>query len=168
MKSANPTAFKRVLRLTITMDKNTIRLFQSKKTDNWQTPKYLYDQLNDEFDFDFDPCPLNSTFDGLQCDWGKRNFVNPPYSNIKAFLEKSKQEIEKGNADLCVFLVFSNTDTKWFHDYCYHKAELRFIKGRVKFLNEDGQKLENAMRPSMIVIFRKPTAFNEDPIAFNE
>ena len=60
------------------MDKHQIKLFQSKKTDNWATPQWLYDKLNDEFDFDFDPCPLNSKVDGLNIKWGKRNFVNPP------------------------------------------------------------------------------------------
>ena len=71
------------------MNTQQIKLFQSKKTDDWQTPQWLYDELNDEFDFDFDPCPLNSTFDGLLCDWGKRNFINPPYSNVKGFLKKA-------------------------------------------------------------------------------
>lgn len=32
---------------------------------NWKTPDYLYKELNDEFNFDFDPCPLNADFDGL-------------------------------------------------------------------------------------------------------
>lgn len=137
------------------MDKNQIKLFQSKKTDNWQTPKWLYDELDNEFNFDFDPCPLNSKVDGLSISWGKRNFVNPPYSNVIGFLKKSKEEIENGNADLCVFLVFANTDTKWFHNYCYNKAELRFIKGRVKFLDENGNVKAGAMRPSMLVIFRR-------------
>ena len=49
---------------------NQIKLFQSKKTDNWATPQWLYDKLNDEFDFDFDPCPLNSKIDGLNIKWG--------------------------------------------------------------------------------------------------
>ena len=44
------------------MDRNTIKLFSSKKSDNWATPKKLYDELNKEFNFDFDPCPLNSNF----------------------------------------------------------------------------------------------------------
>ena len=55
------------------MEKHQIKLFQSKKTDNWATPQWLYDKLNDEFDFDFDPCPLNSKVDGLNIKWGKRN-----------------------------------------------------------------------------------------------
>ena len=54
-----------------------------------------------------------------------------------------------------MFLTFANTDTKWFHEYCYNKAELRFIKGRLKFLDETGKEKNSAMRPSMITILRK-------------
>lgn len=137
------------------MDKNTIALFSSKKTDHWQTPKHVYDALDGEFFFDFDLCPLNPLQNGLTCQWGKRNFVNPPYSNVIGFLRKAWQELEKGNADLCVFLTFANTDTKWFHDYLYHKAELRFIKGRIKFLSAHGKTINSAMRPSMIAILTR-------------
>lgn len=136
------------------MDANTIRLFGSKKTDDWQTPPDLYKKLDDEFHFDFDPCPLHSTFDGLKCNWGKRCFVNPPYSKVKEFLDKCRKEILLEHTELAVFLVFSNTDTNWFHTYCYGKAELRFIKGRLKFWS-DGKEAESAMRPSMLVIFRR-------------
>ncbi len=138
------------------MDNNTIRLFSSRKTDNWQTPKYLYNQLNMEFNFDCDPCPLNSQIDGLLVNWGKRCFVNPPYSKVKQFLEKAHEELSK-ETELCVFLVFANTDTKWFHDYIYNKSnvEIRFLKGRLKFLDENGKLQNSAMRPSMICIFRK-------------
>lgn len=41
-----------------------------KHSDDWATPAYIYDPLNVEFGFDFDPCPLNATFDGLSIDWG--------------------------------------------------------------------------------------------------
>tara|TARA_R100001082_G_C4215452_1_gene96903 strand:+ start:48 stop:473 length:426 start_codon:yes stop_codon:yes gene_type:complete len=137
------------------MNQQQIKLFSSKKTDNWQTPKWLYDELNAEFDFDFDPCPLNSTFDGLQCDWGESNFVNPPYSNVKGFLQKAHEQLNKGIAKKIVFLTFANTDTKWFHDYCYGQCELRFIKGRLKFLDASGQVKNSAMRPSMLMIFKQ-------------
>ena len=95
------------------MDENAIRLFGSKKTDNWQTPPELYAELDKEFNFNFDPCPLNATVDALTIDWDKRCFVNPPYSKVKEFLIKAWEEIEKGNTDVAVFLTFSNTDTKW-------------------------------------------------------
>ncbi len=137
------------------MDENTIKLFGSKKTDNWRTPTDLYDELDKEFDFDFDPCPLNSTFDGLKIDWRKRCFVNPPYSKVKEFLIKAHEEIKKGNTEVAVFLTFANTDTKFFHNYIYGKAEIRFIEGRLKFMDEEGNTKNSAMRPSMIAILRE-------------
>jgi len=45
----------------------------SENNDDWATPKKLYDELNNEFNFDFDPCPLNAKFDGLACEWGIRS-----------------------------------------------------------------------------------------------
>ena len=121
----------------------------SSATDDWATPSDLYQQLNKEFDFNFDPCPLNSEIDGLTIDWGSSVFVNPPYSNIKNFLIKAHEELNKESKTI-VFLVPSRTDTRWFHDYVYGKAELRFIKGRLKF----GGAKNSAPFPSMICIFK--------------
>jgi len=121
----------------------------SSNTDDWSTPKDLYDKLNDEFNFTFDPCPLHSEVDGLKIDWGTSVFVNPPYSNIKGFLIKAHEELDKESKTI-VFLVPSRTDTKWFHEYVYGKAELRFIKGRLKF----GNAKNSAPFPSMLCIFK--------------
>lgn len=43
-------------------------------SDDWATPKELYNKLNSEFNFDFDPCPLHSNFDGLTIEWGGGKF----------------------------------------------------------------------------------------------
>ena len=63
--------------------------------DNWATPKELYDKLDTEFHFNFDPCPycegeIPPEKDGLLIDWGSCNFVNPPYSRRlkEAFVKK--------------------------------------------------------------------------------
>jgi hypothetical protein len=50
----------------------------------WLTPPNLYAELDAEFHFDFDPCPypVPEGFDGLTCEWGKRNYVNPPFGSI--------------------------------------------------------------------------------------
>lgn len=128
---------------------NTELMF-SKKTDDWSTPKELYNKLNNEFNFTFDPCPLRSEEDGLNIDWVGNIFINPPYSNIKGFLEKGLNELKKGNANVLVYLVPARTDTKWFHEYVYNKAEIRFIKGRLKF----GDSKNSAPFPSMLVIIK--------------
>jgi phage N-6-adenine-methyltransferase len=140
------------------MDANTIKLFGSKQTDHWRTPPEFIDFLDREFSFNHDPCPRYPTEDGLEVDWRERVFVNPPYSNVEGWLEKAHREIQK-NSDVIVFLTFANTDTGWFHEYCYGNypycdVELRFVKGRLKFISDDGVK-SSAMRPSMLVIFRK-------------
>ena len=119
------------------------------KSDGWITPLDLYNKLNKEFNFDFDPCPINNTFNGLEIDWKSKNFVNPPYSQLKLWIEKAYKEYEKGK--LVVMLIPARTDTIAFHKYIYNQAEIRFIKGRLKFSNSKN----SAPFPSMIVIFKK-------------
>jgi len=140
-----------------------------KENDNWLTPLSIYNSLNSEFDFDFDPCPFNPgeiINDGLKIEWGQRNFVNPPYSPElkKAFVIKAIEEYKKGK--LCVLLIPVSTSTKLFHDYIKpHAKEIRFVKGRISFekLDEQGNRLKigngNPL-DSMIVIF-KPNKINQ-------
>lgn len=120
---------------------------------NWKTPINIYKELDKEFNFDHDPCPTVpegeiNKIDGLTSEWGKRNFVNPPYSRtLIQWIKKGYEESQRGK--LVIFLIPARTDTKWFHEYC-SKGEIRFIRGRLKF---QGAKY-NAPFPSMVVIFR--------------
>lgn len=114
----------------------------------WRTPKATYDELNREFSFDFDPCPPNPTFDGLSIEWGKSNFVNPPYGReIGKWIAKGYEEHQKGKT--VVFLIPSRTDSRWWHEYIMKAKEIRFIKGRLKF---EGA-VNNAPFPSCVVVF---------------
>lgn len=128
---------------------NTNLMF-SHKSDDWSTPLDFFNKLNDEFNFNYDPCPLRSKEDGLLEEWKGNVFINPPYSNIRKFLEKGIDELNKGNSTTLVYLLPARTDTKWFHDLIYNKAEIRFIKGRLKF----GNSKNSAPFPSMLVIFK--------------
>jgi len=112
---------------------------------NYSTPKKLFLKLNKEFHFDFDPCPLYGVFDGLLIEWGERNYINPPYSREVGLWVKKAYECK----NLCVMLLPSRTDTKWWHNYCMKADEIRFIKGRLKF----GNSKHNAPFSSCIVIF---------------
>ena len=130
------------------------------KTDVWQTPKDLYEELHKEFNFSyFDPCPVNAQFDGLKIDWAARNYCNPPYSSLKStkarlgWVEKSHLECQKGK--LVVLLIPARTDTTWFHDIIQkNNYEVRFMRGRVKFLDVDGNEKNPAPFPTMLVIMK--------------
>lgn len=125
-------------------------IFSSERL-NWRTPKELYRRLDAEFHFDFDPCPTDPKFNGLDpfFDWGKCNFVNPPYGReIIKWCEKAYMEWQKGKT--VVMLIPSRTDTKWWHNYIMEADEIRFIVGRLRF---DDQK-NSAPFPSAVVIFK--------------
>ena len=138
---------------------NTEVMFSSK-TDNWATPQDFYDRLNKRFNFELDPCAdaanhkcqiyYTKEQDGLQQDWSKyRTYVNPPYGReIGKWVEKA-YETNKEHGNLIVMLLPARTDTRWFHNWIYGKAEIEFIKGRLKF----GNSKDSAPFPSMIVIF---------------
>jgi site-specific DNA-methyltransferase (adenine-specific) len=138
---------------------NTEVMFSSK-TDQWSTPQDFYNKLNEEFHFTLDPCAdefnhkcdkyYTESDDGLKQDWsGETVFVNPPYGRaIKDWVQKSYEESQKDNTKV-VMLIPARTDTKYFHKYIYHKAEIRFIEGRLKF----GNSKNSAPFPSMVVVF---------------
>jgi len=114
----------------------------------WRTPKAIYDELDNEFHFDFDPCPSNPTIDGLSIPWGTTNFVNPPYGReIGKWVQKGYQEWLKGKS--VVFLIPSRTDTKWWHDFVMKASEIRFLRGRLRFQGA----IHNAPFPSAVVVF---------------
>lgn len=141
---------------------NTKTLFSSK-SDEWSTPQWIYDKLDDEFGFTLDSCATSENHkcdkfftkadNGLLHSWyGNNVFCNPPYGRgIYDWVKKAFNEAQEKNT-LVVMLLPARTDTKWFHDFIYHKAEIRFIKGRLKF----GDSKNSAPFPSMIVIFRSP------------
>ena len=105
----------------------------------WLTPDDLMKQLNDEFNFDFDPCPYPKPddFDGLTNEWGKSNYVNPPFGSIihqgkkkgaTAWVKKAIAEQEKGKNIVFVFPI-----DKWILIMGKAGAEIRNL-GDVKWL----------------------------------
>ena len=131
----------------------------------WLTPKYIIDAL--EGPFDLDPCApdyipfkiANNTFNknqnGLIQDWSKFKdiFINPPYDYI-SLREFTKKAIKYKN---CIELIYARTDTELFQNYIFPNAySILFIKGRIKFLNEDGMEGKTASNaPSCLIAFNE-------------
>lgn len=136
---------------------NTEVMFSSS-TDLWSTPKDFFDKLDAEFHFDLDVCALPenakcTTYytpkqDGLKQPWTGTVWCNPPYGcQIGRWVERGYKSAQDGAT--VVMLLPARTDTRWFHEYIYGRAEIRFVRGRLKF----GGCKNSAPFPSMIVIF---------------
>ena len=147
-------------------------LLSSKKMDQC-TPQYLFDILNHEFNFALDAaateknkkCDLYFTpdNDGLNHSWnvGGAVFCNPPYGRqIGKWVKKAFEESKSGVT--IVMLIPARTDTSYFHDFIYGKAEIRFIKGRIRFTDEYGNTSAPAPFPSMIVIYNSKLKGSDD------
>jgi len=133
------------------------------KSVEWGTPDNLFLGLDLEFDFTLDPCATKENAkcakyytkaqDGLAQSWaGERVFMNPPYGR-EAANWIAKAYFESQYAEVIVALLPVRSDTAWFHDFIYGKAEIRFLRGRVKFIGPDGTA-GSATFPSMIVVWR--------------
>ena len=126
----------------------------------WATPKEFFAALDSEFRFTLDPCATDKNHkckkyytkedNGLLQDWsGEVVFCNPPYGReLPKWIKKCSEESKRAKV---VMLIPARTDTAAFHDHIYGKAEIRFIRGRIKF---EGAKY-NAPFPSMVVVFRR-------------
>ena len=124
---------------------------------DWRTPVDIYDGLNKEFNFDFDPCPSHSSFDGLEQEWGKRNYVNPPYKTKiqNAFVKKAYEESLNGK--LSVLLIPVRTSSMRWQTWILNKknVDIRFVAKRIKFIGEDGKPSKSvATFCSAVIIFR--------------
>lgn len=156
------------------MPLNSALMF-SKASDEWRTPRETFEALDAEFGFDLDVAASAENcwkenylgpdrgrpdrVDALTADWaslGPVCWMNPPYSQCRAFMAKAAAEAQKGCTVVC--LVPSRTDTRWWHEHVWDTqfyqprryVEVRFIKGRLKF----GGAACGAPFPSVVIVFR--------------
>jgi len=157
--------------------------------DNWQTPKELFNKLNDEFHFQVDVCAsedntlCDNYFDeeknAIVTDWYQipaltpypKNimWMNPPYSrnNIAMFCKKAYEESQKGC--IVVGLIKLDTSTTWFQNYIMNKAhEVRFCKKRISFIDPNTGKKGGSPPFASAIIVWKPTIPTETKFSMYE
>ena len=111
----------------------------------WLTPEDLMAELQAEFDFDFDPCPYPKPddFDGLTVEWGRSNYVNPPFGAIiqdgkkkgpTAWARKAIAEHRKGKTVVLVYPI-----DKWIHMLLEEGAKVRNLRDIRWCATEDGK-----------------------------
>ena len=135
------------------------KVHYSSKSNEWETPDDLFAELDSEFHFTLDPCATVENAkchkfytineDGLSKSWeGEVVFMNPPYGRqIRQWIKKAREESKHATI---VCLIPARTDTSYWHDYIFNHAEIRFLRGRVKF----GNQKQGAPFPSAIVVFK--------------
>jgi phage N-6-adenine-methyltransferase len=143
-------------------DKEKVRVLHfSSRSDEWPTPEWFFNALNERFHFTLDPCATQENAkckryftrleNGLAQDWrGHTVFMNPPYGReIGLWMKKAFDSSNEGVTVVC--LVPARTDTKWWHAYAV-KGDVTFLQGRLKF----GNASASAPFPSAVVVFRPP------------
>jgi phage N-6-adenine-methyltransferase len=130
---------------------------------HWETPPEVFGPLDREFHFTLDPCATEATAkcalyfteeqDGLAQDWHNLTvFMNPPYGReVYAWTRKARESAERGAT--VVGLLPASCDLAWWHDDIVGRAEVRYIRGRVRFLT-GGPYRASGFFASVIVIWR--------------
>lgn len=138
--------------------------------EDWGTPASVFDPLHLEFGFTLDAAAqqhnakvdsyLAPGQDALTVSWARRStrvWLNPPYGyrNLARWMQKAYLESLDGATVVC--LVPAHTGQPWWHEWVIGKAsEIRWIRGKVRFLRPDGTPGDGAPFPSCVVIYRPP------------
>lgn len=131
----------------------------SSDSDEWTTPRAMFATLDAEFGFTLDAAATDDNAlcaayftrerDGLAQPWPGVVFVNPPYGHqIGRWTRKAHDEAQQGA--VVVGLIPARTETEWWHRDVMRAAEIRLIRGRMRF---SGQRI-NAPFPSAVVVWR--------------
>ena len=116
------------------------------KSDEWYTPKYIFDAMEVDFDLDVAspvdrkycsvPAKQFITERGLEVEWNGFVWMNPPYGNQKMKFEWGKKIINHGNG---VALMPDRTSAPWWQYYAKHAYAKLHVSGKIKFINQFGE-----------------------------
>ena len=146
--------------------------FEQKRND-YQTPPELYNLAldwigADKFDLDVCCSSLNipSKFhliegehDGLEEDWLKLNWCNPPYNQCEKWVKKAYKEQQKGN--YTVMLIPVRTETKYWQDYIINNfkinlnSDVKFLKKGYSFINPETKEKMGVFKNPLALVFFK-------------
>jgi len=145
----------------------------------WQTPWWLFNELNAEYRFNLDAAATAGSalcyrYLGPGSRWGKDAlamdrwpgvsiWLNPPYGRgVGRWVRKAYEESRGAGGKVVVVLVMARTDTRWWHDYAMKASRIMFVRGRLKF-RQGEEEGGPAPAPSVVLVFRDDGA-GEGPV----
>ena len=117
---------------------------QSGKSDEWYTPKYIFDALRVTFDLDVAspktgarhvPCAFFMCERSLERDWRGFIWMNPPFGGRNGLIPWLEKFCNHGDG---IALVPDRTSAPWFQQFAPRCDLLLFISPKVKFERPDG------------------------------
>ena len=102
-----------------------------------------------------DPCPAQSTRDGLSYDWCEFHdqvYVNPPYSDPMPWVKKAIKEISIYPDSTIVMLLKHDSSTRWYQLLVEAGARFWMLQGRMNFTGPNQIKGATAPFPSVLVV----------------
>ena len=140
---------------------------RADKKHYWLIPPGKMSELNSEFNFDFDPCPFPRPegFDGLECEWGNSNWVNPPFTGMAkvpgkrkigpmAWARKALFERSKGKTSVLIFPIYQVRVISFLED---NGAEIRYA-GKIRWLaiedRTENPAESSSIQPCVLLIIR--------------
>jgi site-specific DNA-methyltransferase (adenine-specific) len=152
-------------------DDRSVKVYHRSNSDEWETPRDLFKALDDKIHFKLDACATDENHlcekyytledDSLTKTWIDPTFVNPPYSNIRKFIEKAFHSSRTNLVDdgiRVVSLIPARVGTLYWHDLIFGHAWIMILKGRLQFLNRtlpsykgDETKTSSAPFPSALI-----------------
>ena len=144
-------------------------IMNHKGQDCFETPDFVYKQLDDIFHFtvdaacNIDNCKCLKGFyvdkglDGLQKHWiGERVFCNPPFSEKALWIEKADFEVQNNNCPICVMILPALCiDTKAFHKFIEGKYHYEILQGRISFIDPETKKPKSGNNSGTVIVYFK-------------
>lgn len=118
------------------------------ETDEWYTPKYIFDALGETFDLDV-ACPHEGprhvptrdwfSSDALSREWRGFVWMNPPFEHQKGKRLWLSKFFAHGDG---IALLPDRTSAPWFQEYGPRADALLWVSPKIKFERPDGTRGE--------------------------
>lgn len=121
---------------------------EAGKTDEWFTPRYIFDALGECFDIDV-ACPADGprhvpartwfSSDALSLPWHGFVWMNPPFGHQNAKRAWLTKFFAHGSG---IALVPDRTSAPWFQEYGPRADAILWVSPKIKFERADGTRGE--------------------------